>query len=47
MDYEEQFVMNDFCRKNNVKFISADCKGAYCRLLNDLGDKFEVLDKNG
>lgn len=40
-------VVNAVCRKNNVKFIAADVYGAFCRIFNDFGDKFEVLDKNG
>lgn len=30
-----------------MKYISADFCGAHSRILNDFGDKFEVLDKNG
>lgn len=39
--------MNAVCRKAGVKFIAADVYGAFCRIFNDFGDKFEVLDKNG
>jgi molybdopterin/thiamine biosynthesis adenylyltransferase len=40
-------AVNAVCRKNGVKFIAADCYGAFTRVFNDFGDKFEVLDKNG
>jgi molybdopterin/thiamine biosynthesis adenylyltransferase len=46
-DGETNAAMNEICRKNGVKFIAADCYGGFCRLFNDFGDKFEVLDKNG
>lgn len=41
-----QVELNDYCRQNGIRFISADCAGPYSRLFNDFG-KFEVLDKNG
>jgi molybdopterin/thiamine biosynthesis adenylyltransferase len=47
MSLKEQFILNSKCRALNIKFISAECRGAYFRMLNDFGDKFEVLDKNG
>ena len=37
MPLPEQFQINQFCRSNKIKFISGECKGAYCRLLNDMG----------
>ena len=40
-------VVNEFCRKKGIKFIAADCHGAFARVFNDFGEKFEVLDKNG
>ena len=40
-------AVNAVCRKAGVKFIAADVYGAFCRIFNDFGDKFEVLDKNG
>lgn len=46
-DIETAVAVNKVCRKNGVKFIMADTMGVYCRLFNDFGDKFEVLDKNG
>lgn len=47
MSLNDQYKLNEQCRKNNVRFISADFRGAHCRVFNDFGDKFEVLDKNG
>ena len=44
---ETQKVVNEFCRAKGIKFISADCFGAFSRVFNDFGPKFEVLDKNG
>ncbi len=47
-----EFSLNDqkrlagLCRESKIKFTSADCRGAYCRLVNDFGE-FTVLDKNG
>jgi len=46
-DHTTQKVVNQFCRKRGIKFISADCHGVFTRVFNDFGDKFEVLDKNG
>lgn len=44
--YPEQIALAMMCREKKVKFISADCRSAYCRLVNDYGE-FTVLDKNG
>ena len=46
ISFKEQKRMVEICRESKVKFISADCRGAYCRLVNDFGE-FTVLDKNG
>lgn len=46
-DHATQKVVNEFCRKRGIKFISADCIGAFSRVFNDFGETFEVLDKNG
>lgn len=40
-------VIDRFCRKRGIKFITADCYGVFSRAFNDFGDQFEVLDKNG
>ena len=42
-----QKLVDDYCRKNNTKFIAADVNGVFCRIFNDFGDEFEVIDKNG
>ena len=47
MELPEQFKINQICRQNNVKFLSGECRGAQCRIFNDYGKQFEVLDKNG
>jgi molybdopterin/thiamine biosynthesis adenylyltransferase len=47
LPYTDQIKLNNFCRDNKIKFISADCNGPYARLFNDFGSEFEVLDKNG
>lgn len=44
---KDQMKLNEQCRANKVKFTSADFRGAHCRVFNDFGDSFEVLDKNG
>lgn len=44
---EENIFINEYCRKTGKKFISADSYGAFGRIFNDFGDKFEVMDKNG
>lgn len=46
ISFEEQLKISKICREKGVKFVSADCLGAACRMTNDYG-KFEVLDKNG
>lgn len=46
-DYDTQIAVDNFCRKRNIQFISADTNGAFGRVFLDLGAKFEVLDKNG
>ena len=44
--FPEQLALAMMCREKKVTSISADCRSAYCRLVNDYGD-FTVLDKNG
>jgi molybdopterin/thiamine biosynthesis adenylyltransferase len=46
-DHITQNVVNQYCRKKGIKFISASCQGVFSRIFNDFGEKFEVLDKNG
>lgn len=47
LPFSDQIRLDNFCRENNIRFISADCHGPYARLCNDFGPSFEVLDKNG
>ena len=42
-----QKLVNDYAREHGTKFISADVNGVFCRVFNDFGDEFEVIDKNG
>lgn len=44
---KQQILINDYCRKHEVKFIAADALGVYGWVFNDFGDKFVVLDKDG
>jgi len=46
-DYETQILINNFCRKNGIFFISADLFGVFGRVISDFGDKFIVNDING
>lgn len=46
-DYALQKELDKFCRKNKIFFIGCDCTGPFSRVFLDLGEKFEVLDKNG
>jgi Zn-finger protein len=46
-DGDTNSIVNQVCREKGVKFIATDCYGGFCRLFNDFGQKFEVLDKNG
>jgi hypothetical protein len=36
-----------FCRENKIKLIVSNVCGVYARVMNDFGDSFVVLDKNG
>ena len=44
---DTQKIVNDYWRQNDTKFISADVNGVFCRIFNDFGDEFEVIDKDG
>ena len=44
---KQHMNINSFCRKHNIKFISAMIAGPYSQLFCDFGEKFEILDKNG
>ena len=39
--------VNEWCRKNEKKFLVSDVYGLSARIFTDFGAKFEVLDKNG
>ena len=47
--HSEIILIDNYCRKHspNTKIIVADAVGVFTRVINDFGDKFEVLDKNG
>jgi molybdopterin/thiamine biosynthesis adenylyltransferase/ubiquitin-protein ligase len=40
-------ILNQYCRENKIFFILANAYGPFCRIFNDFGEKFEVLDKDG
>ena len=40
-------TINNFCRKNGIKFILFDVYGPFSRVFNDFGNEFVVLDKDG
>ncbi|KAH3830157.1 hypothetical protein DPMN_103395 [Dreissena polymorpha] len=42
-----QLKVNDFCRNNGIKFISADVYGVFAGAFCDFGDHFDVFDPNG
>ena len=47
--HEEIIRIDNFCRQHSpkTKIIVADAVGVFTRVINDFGDNFEVLDKNG
>lgn len=45
MELEEK--INQTCRDNNVKFILSQTMGLISKTFVDLGDNFEVTDKDG
>ena len=46
-DEETAIVVDEFCRKNNIKFITSDSLGVFARIFCDFGEDFVVFDKNG
>ena len=40
-------VVDDFCRKHDIKFILAQTAGPFSQIFCDYGDKFTVVDTNG
>lgn len=45
--YEVACLINDYCRKNKIKFIYCDLYGVLGRIINDFGNEFTIYDKNG
>jgi len=37
LSFERQVKISKMCREHKIKFVSADCHSAYCRLVNDFG----------
>ena len=46
-DDETNIYINNYCRKNGIKFICANVNGVASRVFTDFGEKFDVIDKNG
>lgn len=46
-DLELHNILNNFCRKNAIKFISTSTAGLCGRYFADFGKEFTVLDKDG
>jgi len=44
---EDQFIIDEFCRKNQILFISTELHGLTSRIFNDFGNEFTILDKDG
>jgi len=40
-------LLSEFARKYKIKFILAEARGVCCRVFNDFGESFTVLDKDG
>ena len=40
-------TFDKFCRKNNICLIICDVYGCVGRLINDFGNNFQVIDKDG
>jgi len=40
-------VLNQFCRKEGIKFIAAPTAGVFSSIFCDFGDEFLVVDKDG
>jgi hypothetical protein len=46
-DEETSIIVDEYCRKNNIKFINCDTLGVFSRIFCDFGEEFIVYDKNG
>lgn len=44
---EEKVKINEFCHKNNIKFISTETRGLFGNIFVDFGDEFTVIDATG
>ena len=44
---EEQIYLNNYCRNNNIYFISAITRGLIGKIFCDFGDKFKIEDIDG
>ncbi|XBW35881.1 hypothetical protein QEN19_001455 [Hanseniaspora menglaensis] len=44
---EEKLIINDYCHKNDVCFISTETNGLFANVFVDFGDNFQVIDTNG
>ena len=42
-----QITINEYCRANKIKFVSAAVRGVFCTAFADFGADFETSDKNG
>lgn len=46
-DYKTQIAINDYCRKHKIGLIIAEVQGVMCKIINDFGEKFTVMDSDG
>eukprot|EP01022_Parablepharisma_sp_SALTPOND_P020985 TRINITY_DN395_c0_g1_i1.p1 TRINITY_DN395_c0_g1~~TRINITY_DN395_c0_g1_i1.p1 ORF type:complete len:5656 (-),score=802.26 TRINITY_DN395_c0_g1_i1:1614-18581(-) len=46
-NYKLQLALDQYCRKHKIALIVTDVKGTMCKVINDFGSKFEVLDPDG
>jgi hypothetical protein len=46
-NYNELICWNNLCRTHSIKLIVANVNAVYGRIINDFGNEFTVVDKNG
>ena len=46
-NYKTQIIIDEYCRKKKIHLVVVDVKGVLCKLINDFGNEFEVLDTDG
>ncbi|CAD8118277.1 unnamed protein product [Paramecium sonneborni] len=46
-DYNELICWDNLCRTHNIKLIISNANSVYGRIINDFGNEFKVIDKNG